>query len=238
MNQKPQYKGEIQQVSPKTERDFLKCKPRCFVGVSLGNPSFTGAKLEGLIRFISKRFGACTFLLGDHIHRLTLQIRLGVDEAQATKIALNMGREYTQLYHPLWEKVFKESSFNFIKGSDIYNDERVSCYLMNIQTLYQDNPEFMAAVDRFARTFISRALNHNEFTENAIALSSQYVLEELAETCLMIDEGHQVLVYPGSLAIFEQIAEGNFPALPKELKSLVNVSVRLKKRKLANLSLV
>ncbi|SHO55992.1 tRNA-dependent cyclodipeptide synthase [Vibrio quintilis] len=237
MNQQLQYKGEIQRVSPKMKRDFLKTRPKCFVGVSLSNPCFSGAKFEGLIRFIAARYNECTFLLGDHIHRLTLQITQGFGDTQAKEIALNMGQIYIQQHRHLWEKFYQDTTFNFIKGSDVYDDQRVTDYFIRIQATYNNYPDFTQAVNGFARTFISRALNDDELTEKAIALSSQYVLEELAETCLMVNEGHQVLVYPGSLAIFEKIADGNFSMLPQELGTLINVSVRLKKRKQVDFSL-
>ncbi|QMV17016.1 tRNA-dependent cyclodipeptide synthase [Vibrio spartinae] len=231
MTYQHQYKGEIQQVSPKIRRDHLKSKPKCFVGISLSNPSFLGAKFEGLINFIANRHHECTFLLGDYIHRLTLQISEGLAEDEAKKTALQMGEEYIERHRNLLEKNHPQLSLNFIKGSHICHNERVQSYLDHLRREYHDNSEFKLAVNRFSGKFIARAMSENELTERAISLSSQYVLEELAETCFMIHAGHEVLIYPGSLAIFEQIADGHFPHLPEEFNALINVSVRLKKRK-------
>jgi CRP/FNR family cyclic AMP-dependent transcriptional regulator len=58
-------------------------------------------------------------------------------------------------------------------------------------------------------------------------MATLYLLEESAIFALMNRDGWPVLVYPGSIRTFQDIAEGRFPGVPEHLGSLVFVSLRL-----------
>ncbi|MDW6004853.1 tRNA-dependent cyclodipeptide synthase [Vibrio mangrovi] len=231
------YKGEIQRVSPKSKKEYLKEKPKCFIGISLNNPNFLDSKFTGLIDFVANRHNECTFLLGDYIHRLTLQIRDGLSEEDALKIALAMGDKYIQQNEYILNEYINNLHVNFIRGSEIHDNEKFKIYFQKIKSEYDSDVEFRTAVNKFSRIFISRSSDEEAISDMDVFLSSLYVLEELAETCYMISLGHNVLLYPGSLAIFENIADGLFPNLPDEFKQLVNVSIRLKSRKQLELTI-
>ncbi len=63
-----------------------------------------------------------------------------------------------------------------------------------------------------------------------IQLSSYYLLEEAACFALLVKRGFQVFIYPGTLTIFQELAEGRFPDAPDELKQLITVNIRQNRR--------
>jgi hypothetical protein len=61
-------------------------------------------------------------------------------------------------------------------------------------------------------------------------MSSRYFLEEFAIFACLQQQGIPVMVYPGSFSTLSEIARGEHPGAPKELQSLVVVSLHLKGR--------
>lgn len=227
------YKAEVRDFTPATERENLEQFTSCFVGISLENPNFIGNKLDSMIHWISKRFPHCVFLLGDQVHRLTLQIRKGLDDENSIHHALGLGDYYLRTHQHFFKHSLTGENLPIIRGSDIYQQAKVVNYREQLKTLFDTNNIFRSAVEHFAQAFILRGeeMDANDAAcGNHINWSCHYVLEELAETCYMISQGHRVLVYPGSLAIFQQIADDGFENMPAELNELVNISLRLKRR--------
>ncbi|WP_086929701.1 tRNA-dependent cyclodipeptide synthase [Agarilytica rhodophyticola] len=225
------YKAEVRTCVPAEARADISTYKSCFVGISLENPSFIGSKLASIVDWISNRFSDCTFLLGDNVHRLTLQIRKDLGAEDSLNHALGLGDYYLRTHQHILKNTKTGKPFKVIRGAEIYDNCSVIKYHEALQTLFKEQESFREAVRGFARQFILRAESFDILaTENAVNLSCRYVLEELAETCYMISLGHNTLVYPGSLAIFEQISEGCFVGLPKELDKLVNIGLRLKRR--------
>lgn len=227
------YKAEVRVVSPDAARSTLDQEESCFVGISLDSPSFLGSKLQSIVNYISNRYSNCTFLLGDHVHRLTLEIRKNLSKEQCFYHALGLGDYYLRTQQHMLHHSQTGEAFPIIRGSDIYQTPEVMGYLSLLEQQFMLDSGFKMAVEGFAEQFIARSHENLQGTADsseAARLSCRYVLEELAETCYMISKGHHVLIYPGSLAIFQQISDGLFKGLPKELDQLINVGLRLKRR--------
>lgn len=234
-NSASRYKAEVRVVSPEIARSDLTRHNSCFVGISLESANFLGNKLQSIIDYISTRYSHCVFLLGDHVHRLTLQIRKTLNEEQSRYHALALGDYFLRTQGHMLCNSETGEAFPVIRGSDIHRLPIVQSYLMQLQEQFSTDLNFNHSVKEFAKVFIARSDKDDDETEHdsqLITYSCQYVLEELAETCYMISQGHCVLVYPGSLAIFQQIADGLFAGsgLPAELNHLVNIGLRLKRR--------
>ncbi|MTE17567.1 tRNA-dependent cyclodipeptide synthase [Streptomyces sp. TRM43335] len=88
------YMAEIAAVSPVTDRHGFEEHDRCFLGVSMGNPSFEDTELEAILRWISRRFSHCTVLVGDVVYRLTLQSTRELSPESALHEAFTVGRRF------------------------------------------------------------------------------------------------------------------------------------------------
>ncbi|MFO6424160.1 tRNA-dependent cyclodipeptide synthase [Motilimonas sp. KMU-193] len=222
------YKAEVRLVSPASARGTSNHNTKCFVGISLESPVFIGHKLQSIIDFVSNRYSDCCFLLGDHVHRLTLQMNNDFTREESFNHAINLGNSFLSSQGHILRNSKTGKPFDLVRGSEIYHLPEVLGYLSVLKTIFEQDIEFRSAVEHFADQFIAR--QHIVQPNRAIQLSSEYVLEELAETCYMISSGYETLVYPGSLAIFQQISDKKFSDLPVELDKLVNVSLRIKRR--------
>jgi tRNA-dependent cyclodipeptide synthase len=67
------YRTKIDFVSPQNRRDTFELEYECFLGVSLENRNFEPARFHSLLEWVSRRFSKCKILIGDSIHRLTLE---------------------------------------------------------------------------------------------------------------------------------------------------------------------
>lgn len=67
------YTAKIASVSSFKHRYDFESSDHCFLGISLENSHFHPEKLASIVQWISRRFAHCTVLVGESIHRLTLQ---------------------------------------------------------------------------------------------------------------------------------------------------------------------
>jgi hypothetical protein len=88
---------------------------------------------------------------------------------------------------------------------------------------------FQKSVEDFASYYLSRRLVL-EHSYNAMDLSCKYLLEELAVICCLAKASPCTFVYPGSLTILKEIAEGKHPYLPEGLLQIDYVKLQLKRR--------
>ncbi|HFE37663.1 MAG TPA: hypothetical protein ENK06_04470, partial [Gammaproteobacteria bacterium] len=128
-NSTSRYKAEVRIVSPGSARQRFTQHNHCFVGISLDSPSFLGSKLQAIIDYVSKNFENCTFLLGDHVHRMTLRIRKNLDLEQCYYHALGLGDYYLRTQKHLLRHKDTGKAFPIIRGSDIHQLQEVKAYL-------------------------------------------------------------------------------------------------------------
>ncbi|WP_179073052.1 tRNA-dependent cyclodipeptide synthase [Nostoc sp. C057] len=230
---RPKYQVEIAAVIPQVARHELGRYEHCFLGISLESENFSIAKLVGMTDWISKHFKKCTVLIGDSIHRITLQINQDLKEKQALNKALIQGRQYVDNASYVFDNYIATCIFNVIFCSEIQQSEDYLKYYEQLQNLIRQDEKFANSVKSSVKEFVLRHFKQN--TENFdfyVELSSRYLLEELAVfTCLIKYDLSIMMIYPGSLLkIFEEIAEGHYPGVPDSLKKIVHVSLHLKRR--------
>ncbi|MBC1237261.1 tRNA-dependent cyclodipeptide synthase [Nostoc sp. 2RC] len=229
---RPKYRVEIAAVIPQIARHELDRYEHCFLGISLESENFSIAKLVGMTDWISKHFKKCTILIGDSIHRITLQINQGLKEKQALNKALIQGREYVENANYVFDNYIKTCIFNVIFCSEIQQSEDYFKYYEQLQNLIRKDEKFANSVKSSVKEFVLRHFEQN--TENFdfyVELSSKYLLEELALFTCLIKYDLSIMIYPGSLLkIFEEIAEGHYAGVPDSLKKIVHVSLHLKSR--------
>lgn len=223
----PRYRTKISAVVPTQRRASLPEYRQALLGISLGNAQGP-AKTICMGDWIERRFDACRVLVGDSIHRLTLQILERCDETDARQRALQMGQVYMRRTRALFER-FADCRFDYVFTSQLEEHENFQPHLRQLARASEQNSDFDAFVKRFVEVFVAR--NHMDDAHGALSvrLSRLYLLEELAMLACLIEDGWPVLLYPGSLGS-AQIAPHGFSGLPAPLQSLVSVSLQLRRR--------
>ena len=229
----PKYKASIRDRIPHDIKDRMQTIDNCILGVSMGNPSFAPSKLVGITDWINNNFTNCKVLVGDSLYRLTLQISQQYDnEKEALHKALFMGQKFIHEQRVLFDRHSKTCDFEFILASEIQQQRDYQVYYEDICDLYNTDKIFHHSVISFAQTFIGRRIdNPSQEQEKECMLSVSYLLEELAIFSCLIKGGYPIMVYPGSIDVLIEIAEGKHPSLPPSLQKLMYISLFLKRRK-------
>lgn len=230
---KSKYHVLVNKVSPESERHKIEDYDSCFLGISLENPSFSTAKLVAMTDWIANRFRNCKVLVGDSLHRLTLQINRRLTERQALTQALSLGKEYINTKLSVFDRRLDTCAFEFIYCSDIQRSDNYREYYKVFEDLLQKSRKFSESVNLFSLKFISRHLkaNQNHIPDNNFRdICQKYLLEEIAIFSCLFESHLCPILYPGSLSIFEEIANGEHPDVPDCLKSMIYVSLKFKKR--------
>jgi tRNA-dependent cyclodipeptide synthase len=230
---KSKYRVLVDKVSPESERHKIEDYDSCFLGISLENPSFSTAKLIAMTDWIAKRFKSCRVLMGDSLHRLTLQIDRGLGERQALTQTLFMGKEYINTELAVFDRHLDTCSFEFIYCSDIQQSDNYQKYYNIFQDLLQHNAKLAASVNSFSLKFVRRHLELDEenISSNAfLDICHKYLLEELAIFACLFETYSCPILYPGSLSIFEEITNGEHPDVPDFLIKIIWVCLRFRGR--------
>jgi tRNA-dependent cyclodipeptide synthase len=228
------YKATVAQVAPARLRDQLARGQRPLLGISLGSKNMQGAHLEACLKWLSENFDRYGVLVGDSVYRLTLEITADLSPDEAMMEALRMGREFAEMYRPLFAQYSRPGQCQVLHLSEVVQIPEFDHYHAQLQQLYDQDVDFQALVHQFAELYLGRGdkLIEESADERArkVALAVTYLLEESAAMALLQAAGWPILVYPGSINTFVDIAEGKLPAAPEPLKSLIFVELRLKRQ--------
>jgi tRNA-dependent cyclodipeptide synthase len=228
------YRAKIDAVSPEGKRATFEAENiSCFLGVSLENSNFSSAKLAAILEWISRRFRHCTVLVGDSIHRITLESTKGLEGADSLERAYALGREFIEEREPVFRMFEDLTQFSFLTCGQVQAWPAYGAHHSDLLKLYHSDPSFRESVDRFGTQYHSKHSAHLSLEEVAhrIRRSAAYFLEEFAIfACLKQELGLGVMVYPGSFSTLSEIARGEHPAASPLLKELVVVSLHMRGR--------
>lgn len=226
------YKAEISFVSPMTSRNTFEHHDTCFLGISLENSNFKPAKLVAMLKWISRRFAHCTVLVGDSIHRITLESTRCMPPPEAYERALELGRQFVEERQPVFDAFRDRTKFTFVTCGEVQTWAPYSGYHERLRELFAHDEKFRSSVEVFGRDYHRK---HSagvcaEELERRVRRSSEYFLEEFAIFACLQRNGIPVMVYPGSFSTLSEIARGEHPEALDELRELVVVSLHLKGR--------
>jgi len=206
-----------------------KANHHCILGVSLESPDFYTTKLVTITDWIRNHYSECVVMLGDGLHRITLQLDYNASEIEALEHSKWLARDFA--YSQLSVFGLREFGcrFDFVFCSEI---QKTPCYLnyfSDLNALYWDNKEFQNSFRAFSSEFLRRKPQRQEHSDNHVEMSCRYLLEELAVICCLSQDSPCTFVYPGSLTILAEIAEGKHPRVPECLQHLDYVELKLKR---------
>lgn len=226
------YKAKIASVSPPAMRTRFENEDACFLGVSLENAHFTRPKLEAMLEWIAKRFRRCTLLVGDSIHRITLESTRGFRPETALREALALGDRFIALNDDLVAAFRDRILFRYETCGAVQRSPDYARYHSELRRQYATDEAFRVSVQSFARQYHRRTwdLLDEETRVRRLDRSCDYFLEEFAVFACLRRRGLGVMVYPGAFSTLEEIARGFHPNACAELHGLTIVSLQIKRR--------
>ncbi|PZU68710.1 MAG: tRNA-dependent cyclodipeptide synthase [Sphingobium sp.] len=226
------YRAKIAFVSPPGRRDSFEQEARCFVGVSLENRNFEPARFYAQLEWAARRFSDVQILVGDGIHRISVETVHGLSPRQAEERALELGRSFMRDNAHLLASFQDMAQINYLTCSAIQDIPSYSAFLSKLWGYFDRVPSFRQSVEAFAAHYHRKNWDQLSERDRAYRLkrSCEYFLEEFAIFACLVERGNSVMVYPGSFSTLAEIANGDFPGIPPELEALTVVSLQLKKR--------
>ncbi|MFJ5138847.1 tRNA-dependent cyclodipeptide synthase [Streptomyces sp. NPDC088707] len=226
------YRATVESVSPSAHRDTADQHEACFLGVSLDNSSFSPARFDAMLTWVSRRYSRCTVLIGDSIHRLTLASTRGMDPDRALAHALDLGRQFIHDRQPALDAHRAQTEFTFVTCGEVQETVEYAEFHHALRTLFAKDDDFRASVEAFGRAYHAKrsATVDDAELRRRVDTSSAYFLEEFAVFCCLTRRDLPVMVYPGQFSTLAEIAAGHHPQAPDELRDLTLVSLRVRGR--------
>lgn len=223
-------KIKIISVTPRSARNLIERKRKCFIAASLNNSFFNTEKLDLLLNWTSKRFDQCIIIISDYLYRYNVEILTGKTGKDAEIEANAIGQGFKNILDK-YLSAYSEEKFKVIHWKEYTQKPDFVFSLTTVEALYDSNQQFRNSVDKTAKDFISR-LSLREvkpvISDNkAIELSIKFILEECAVYNLLSLDGYNVDIYPGTyLPVLQDISEGKFPDAPEGLKRKINIEIK------------
>lgn len=221
----------IAKILPKVSRQELFARKRCYLGISLENPLFEGDSLLAMLLWAAEKFDRCLVIVGDYLSRFNERILSGCDENKAGEFAIKQGDLFISKTRAIFEQLPAER-VRLTRWREHLQSDRFRVAKKILDDIFISNEQFRAAVEYDALSFVKREQKHNlnlaAPMEEAIRLSSQYILEEVAVFSALSESGFTVELYPGpELRVLAEVARGEYPAVPSGLKNRVNVELKI-----------
>lgn len=226
------YKAKIAFVSPQSRRNSFESEPRCFLGISLENRNFTPNRFHSIVEWAARRFEHCGILIGDHIHRITLQSTRNMPEDAARDEALRLGREFMEKSTVMLDAYRHDTNFQYITCSEIQSSAECKQLYSRLCDFFLEHADFRESVEKFGRNYHRHEWDNLSEAQQKqrLEFSSQYFLEEFSVFACLVRKGFKVMAYPGAFSTLAEIAAGDFPGVLEELQQLTVVSLQLKRR--------
>ncbi|MFC1737804.1 tRNA-dependent cyclodipeptide synthase [Planctomycetota bacterium] len=225
------YSVRIVTTTPKVTEEKLFSYRRSYMGISLDNSVFQGKSLEALLLWMTDNFEQSLVVVGDYLWRFNEQIFAGLDTDEASNKAQQLGDAFIQQTSGLFEKM-TDKKVHLTRWKSHLKTAEFNKAKNKLDNLFASDSDFRTSVERDAFYFVKRQLRQNRKfaveTEQAVMLSSQYLLEEIAVFSALSEQGWNVELYPGpELKALVDIAKGKYADVPQGLKERINVELRL-----------
>ncbi|VEE49298.1 tRNA-dependent cyclodipeptide synthase [Pseudomonas fluorescens] len=147
------YKAKIAFVSPHTRRNSFEDEPKCFLGVSLENRNFTPNRFHSMVEWAARRFEKCSILIGDHIHRITLQSTRDMPEEDARREAVRLGDAFMEESRLIVDAYRHATDFQYITCSEIQASTECKDFYSSLRNYFLEHSGFRDSVEKFGRNY-------------------------------------------------------------------------------------
>ena len=221
----------VARTIPKISEEELFSHKRCYIGISLDNSVFEGKSLHALLLWIVERFDQCLVIVGDHLYRFNELILNGLKYDEAIKVAHDLGDSFILRTREFFQQLPNGKTHLTRWKSHLETKEYKKSRAI-LEHLFASDSEFRASVEKDAFSFVRRQTKRNRTlavqTEDAIKLSSEYLLEEIAVFSALSEQGWQVELYPGpELRVLVDVARGKYLTVPRGLKERISVELKI-----------
>lgn len=227
------YRVRVEGVTPTAAENHLFDYKKCVLGVSMTNPVFWRSSLDTMLGWMDSHFDQSMILVGDYLNRLNEQIVNGNSQELAIKSAMARGDQFMDKLNQYLPD-YTADRFLVQRWKPLYDDPDFVRAKQLLDTLYHSNSSVKASIQSTAALFVWQKQDRQNFKvnkEEAIRLSSEYLLEEMAIFSMLIDRGWNVVLYPGAqLPMLMEIAKGKFKDVPNSLNKGVYVELKVRKK--------
>jgi tRNA-dependent cyclodipeptide synthase len=217
--------GYLVKVRPARAREAVWAHSQCVYTVSIGAAHKTVSQVAAGYAWAATHFERCAILLGDSLHRFTLQIQQGLSSSEAATQA-----------HTAGEVIFEELVAQIdgrpevIRCSEVMQRRAFPEVLRNFLELYEQDGTFARSIDGDALEYVTRQRLTDRLAisiDAAKHLAATYLLEEVSVYALLANDGWFVDVYLGAeLGTLEKIMDGDIPAVTGPVAERINISLR------------
>jgi len=230
------YKIKKIDSAPPLSIDELSSYRKCYLGISINNPFFRDKHLGLLLKWISSHFDECVIIIGDYLHRINEYILHGNYGQEAIDSSVNRGDQIDLILQVALDilpknkfKIYRWKEFLDLHPQAIPEKDRLT-------KLFKSHEKFNADIIQSSTEFIERLMQRGEplyvSKDEAVVLSTEYLLEEMAVFSVLISSGYFVQVYPGTqLTVLKDLANNEFPGLDTNLRDGVYIDLTIKKIK-------
>lgn len=203
---------------------------RCIYTISVGPQPIDIPKVLTGLQWTTTTFRQTAILVGDSLCRITLQIQMGYGEKASEIVGRQIGDTILQSLAARANNLPK-----VYRCSEIIQRQEFTNVVSNIRRLYTLDREFRSSLNADAEVFVERQERKGRLgcsRHRAVALSREYLLEEIAIYNVMGDCGWLVEAYLGNeLPTLSRIMDGEFPNAPNTLQQRVNIALSIKTRR-------
>jgi tRNA-dependent cyclodipeptide synthase len=203
------------------------------MGISLENPLFAGDSLKALLAWAAKKFEQCLVIVGDYLCRFDEQIINGCDEIKARDLAIKRGDLFISHTKDIFSNL-PTGKIILTRWKEHLQSEEFASAKKILDEMFLSDEEFRKSVAYDALSFIKRQKRNGKNPavgiEQAIRLSCEYILEEVAVFSMLSERGWDVELYPGpELRVLSKVAKGQYPNVPAGLKKRLSVELKIHK---------
>jgi tRNA-dependent cyclodipeptide synthase len=222
---------KIVKILPRVSRAQAYARKKCYLGISLENPLFEGDALRAVVFWAADKFEQTLVIVGDYLCRFNERILAGCDEKTAGDLALKRGDVFLSKTKGLFDSL-PAGKVILTRWNEHLQNERFARSKKILDEIFETDKKFRAAIEYDALSFVKRQQKHNLNLalgmEQAVRLSSEYILEETGVFSSLSERGWSVELYPGSeLKVLAEVAKGRFPKVPQGLKNRLSVELKI-----------
>jgi tRNA-dependent cyclodipeptide synthase len=200
----------------------------------MDNPLFEGDSLKALLFWTAEKFERTLVIVGDYLNRFNERILFGCDEKRAGELAVERGDLFISHTKELFSGL-APGKIVLTRWKEHLLSEQFGRVKLLLDEIFKTNEQFRSSVEYDASSFVERQRKHNKSIavdmEEAMRLSCEYIIEEIAVFNLLSEAGWDVELYPGAeLRVLAEVAKGRYPRVPDGLKQRINVELKINRR--------